>query len=104
MKATLVSKGWSGREVLHEEIVNKTTDKLNNYTSYYFFNALAYLPDDRSDRQCRKFPEGNVFNVGYRNLNFFVLYANVSSKETAEAAWEKLKNATGARDAVLDNV
>lgn len=32
MKATLVSKGWSGREVLHEEIVNKTTDKLNNYT------------------------------------------------------------------------
>lgn len=32
MKATIDSKGWSGREVLHEEIVNKTIDKLNNYT------------------------------------------------------------------------
>lgn len=35
LKTTLDSKGWSGRKDLHEEVVNKTIDKLKNYTRLF---------------------------------------------------------------------
>ncbi|KAH7721355.1 hypothetical protein AAVH_11211 [Aphelenchoides avenae] len=104
VKDKLDSQGWSGREELHKKIVKDTVDALSKNTSSYVFNALAFLPDDRTDRQCREFAEDRVVNVGYQNLNFFVLYANSSSNETAEEAWEKLKDREDARDLVLDHV
>ncbi|KAH7710738.1 hypothetical protein AAVH_21999 [Aphelenchoides avenae] len=94
-------KGWAGREELHERIVNDTVDALSKNMSRYVFNALAHLPDDRSDRQCRQFLQDNVVKVEHPNLNFFVLYANASSKNNSDEAWDKL---TDKKDAVLDHV
>ncbi|KAH7698210.1 hypothetical protein AAVH_34700, partial [Aphelenchoides avenae] len=37
----------------------------------YIFNALAYLPYNRDDQQCRS--KDNIVDVGYKYLNFFVL-------------------------------
>ncbi|KAH7710734.1 hypothetical protein AAVH_21995 [Aphelenchoides avenae] len=103
-KAMLDSKRWSSRGELHQEIVQDTVLALENYTSSYVFNALAFLPDNRTDRQCVQFPEGRVVEAGYGNLNFFVLYANSSSNETAEEAWERLKDDPVTRDSVLNDV
>ncbi|KAH7721347.1 hypothetical protein AAVH_11203 [Aphelenchoides avenae] len=62
------------------------------------------LPYNRDDQQCRRFPEGKFVDVGYTNLNFFVLYASNDTKQTADEAWERLKDNVKARDAVLNRV
>ncbi|KAH7710727.1 hypothetical protein AAVH_21988 [Aphelenchoides avenae] len=100
-KGKLDAKGWAGRQQYHEEIVNNTVDALSKNMSNYVFNALAYLPYDREDQQCL-FPKNKSLNVGYRNLNFFVLYAN--KERNAERACKDVKNRTAAGDAVLDRV
>ncbi|KAH7704320.1 hypothetical protein AAVH_28489 [Aphelenchoides avenae] len=105
-KPQLDPKGWSGREELHEKIVHNTVDALSKNmrqveTVGYVFNALAYLPYNRVDQHCL-LPKNKSVDVGYRNLNFFVLYA--SAKRNAERACKDVKNRTAARVAVLDHV
>ncbi|KAH7710736.1 hypothetical protein AAVH_21997 [Aphelenchoides avenae] len=106
LKDKLNSQGWSGREEVHKQIVNETVDALRknmrqiNFVTYVF-NALAYLPYDRDDQQCL-FPKDKFADLGYRNLNFFVLCANAT--RNAERACKDVKNRTVARDAVLDRV
>ncbi|KAH7721351.1 hypothetical protein AAVH_11207 [Aphelenchoides avenae] len=104
VKVRLDSQGWSGRESLHQKIVSDTVDVLNSRASRYVYNALAYLPFGRVDQQCRPLPEDNVADVGYWNLNFFVLYANRSSEQRANQTWEEVKDNEVARDAVLGRV
>ncbi|KAH7704317.1 hypothetical protein AAVH_28486, partial [Aphelenchoides avenae] len=106
VKGKLDSQGWSGREELHKKIVNNTVDALSKNMRLvdfvtYVFNALAYLPYDRDDQQCL-FPKDKFADLGYRNLNFFVLYAN--AKWNAEGACKDVKNRAAARVAVLDRV
>ncbi|KAH7721349.1 hypothetical protein AAVH_11205 [Aphelenchoides avenae] len=103
MTAKLASKGWTGREELHQRLVDETIRALKNQ-SRYVFNALASLPDDRSDRQCRQFPNDSVVDVRDRNVNFFVLYANRILEQDANQTWEKLNENENSKDAVLDDV
>ncbi|KAH7707250.1 hypothetical protein AAVH_25509, partial [Aphelenchoides avenae] len=69
-----------------------------------FFDALAYLPYDRNELHCTLFPKKKFVGVGYRNLNFFVLYANALRKRISESAWKYVKDNKEIRAGLLDHV